>query len=57
LGFDYKLKLPPTCPLRPVMLNNTSPPRLTAAAGTKLAGASFLSTVIIFLNEIVLQPN
>jgi hypothetical protein len=35
---DYK---PPTCPLRPVILNNACPPRITAAAGTELAGTLF----------------
>ena len=34
---------PPTCPLRPVILNNARPPRITAAAGTELAG-TFIST-------------
>jgi len=29
------------------MLNNTRPLRITAAAGTKLAGASFIGNVII----------
>ena len=38
---------PPTCPLRPVIPNNTCPPRLTAAAGTELAGASSSSPVMI----------
>ncbi len=35
---------PPTLPLRPVIPNNTCTPRITAAAGTKLAGASFTGT-------------
>jgi hypothetical protein len=38
---------PPTCPLRPVIPKNTCPPRLTAAAGTELAGASTSSPVMI----------
>ncbi|KAF1852271.1 hypothetical protein Lal_00013665 [Lupinus albus] len=38
---------PPTRPLRPVIPNNASPLRITAAAGTKLAGASSHATVII----------
>ena len=46
----------PTNPLRPIILNNVRPPRITAAAGTKLAGASFLTTVIILVSEITLQP-
>src|SRR5216684_3424029 len=36
---------PPTSPLRPVIPNNACPPRITAAAGTELAGASSLGTV------------
>ncbi len=32
-------------PLRPIIPNNASPPRITAAAGTELAGASFRGTV------------
>ncbi len=36
--------------------NNTSTLRLTAAAGTKLAGASYAGTVIIFPAERALQP-
>ena len=36
---------PPTHPLRPVIPNNASTLRLTAAAGTELAGASFGGTV------------
>ena len=37
--------MPPTRPLRPVIPNNACPPRITAAAGTELAGASFAGTV------------
>lgn len=37
----FKLIKPPTYALHPVMMNNTSPPRITATAGTKLVGASF----------------
>ena len=36
---------PPTRPLRPVIPNNARPPRVTAAAGTELAGASSRGTV------------
>ena len=36
--------------------NNTSPLRITAAAGTKLAGASSAVNVIIFTAERALQP-
>jgi hypothetical protein len=41
---NIQLKSPPTLPLRPVIPNNTCPPRITAAAGTKLAGASSAGT-------------
>ena len=37
-------------------MDNARPPRITAAAGTKLAGASSLINVIIFISEIILQP-
>ena len=37
-------------------MNNARPPRITAAAGTRLAGATFPSTVIIFLGNRVLRP-
>ena len=47
---------PPTRALRPVNPNNASPLRITAAAGTKLAGASSVGTVIIFPTERALQP-
>jgi len=46
----------PTYSLRPIISNNTRPFRITAAAGTKLAGAYSVSTVIIFLTKRVLQP-
>ncbi len=36
---------PPTYPLRPIIPSNARTPRITAAAGTKLAGASFEGTV------------
>ena len=45
--FHFPPFSPPTCPLRPVIPNNTCPPRLTAAAGTELAGASSSSPVMI----------
>ena len=38
------LASPPTLPLRPVIPNNACTPRITAAAGTKFAGASFQGT-------------
>ena len=46
----------PTNTLRPIIPDNASPLRITAAAGTKLAGASSISNVIIFLIERTLQP-
>ena len=36
---------PPTRPLRPMIPNNACPLRITAAAGTELAGASSSGTV------------
>ena len=44
-GFHIRLTKPPTRALRPVIPNNASPLRITAAAGTELAGASFGGTV------------
>ena len=38
---------PPTCPLRPIIPSNACTLRITAAAGTELAGASFDGTVRI----------
>ncbi len=37
--FNNRLNIPPTHPLRPMIPNNACTPRITAAAGTKLAGA------------------
>jgi hypothetical protein len=48
--------VPPTRPLRPVIPNNASSPRITAAAGTKLAGAYSSGTVIIVPDKRALQP-
>ncbi len=48
--------VPPTRPLRPVIPNNASSPRITAAAGTKLAGAYSSGTVIIVPDKSALQP-
>ena len=42
-----RLKKPPTDALRPINPDNACTPRITAAAGTELAGASFVGTVII----------
>ncbi len=44
-GFHDALTRPPTRALRPVIPNNACPLRLTAAAGTELAGASSTGTV------------
>jgi hypothetical protein len=57
LEFHFQQNKPPTCPLRPIIPNNTSPPCITAAAGTELAGTSFASTVIILLAERALHQN
>ncbi len=54
--FHKWLQLQPTNPLRPIILDNAHPLRITAAAGTKLAGISYLATVIILTNERILQP-
>ncbi len=43
--FTGRLKRPPTRPLRPVIPNNARTLRITAAAGTELAGASSEGTV------------
>jgi len=40
--FTNREKIPPTNPLRPINLDNACSFRITAAAGTKLAGASSL---------------
>ncbi len=39
-GFHKALNSPPTCSLSPMIPNNAWPLRITAAAGTKLAGPS-----------------
>ncbi len=44
-GFHNRLTKPPTRALRPVIPNNACTLRITAAAGTELAGASFGGTV------------
>ncbi len=48
--------MPPTRPLRPINPNNTCPLRITAAAGTELAGAYSMGTVILFPIKRALQP-
>ena len=55
-GFHIQLKKPPTRALRPVIPNNARTFRITAAAGTELAGPSSSATVIILTDERVLQP-
>ena len=44
-GFHTRLTKPPTRALRPMIPNNARTLRITAAAGTELAGASFGGTV------------
>jgi hypothetical protein len=44
-GFHIRLNKPPARALRPINPNNACTPRITAAAGTELAGASFQGTV------------
>jgi len=48
LVFYLEPKQPPKSPLRLVNMNNTSPIRVTAAAGTNLAGTFSKFTIIIF---------
>ena len=45
LIFDRELHKPPTDALRPIIPDNACPLRITAAAGTKLAGAYSSDTV------------
>ncbi len=57
-----RLEFPPTLPLRPVIPNNACTPRITAAAGTKFAGASFrvtfnlAETKLYSLSTVVYTP-
>ena len=51
IGFHIWLRNQPTHPLRPVIPSNACTLRITAAAGTELAGAYSLGTVIIFPNK------
>ncbi len=55
-GLSRLTKMAAYAPLRPVIPNNACPLRITAAAGTKLAGASSAGTVIIVPAERALQP-
>src|SRR5699024_12717035 len=52
VGFHIRLKSPPARALRPIIPDNARPLRITAAAGTQLAGAFFPGTftVILVLN-------
>ena len=45
MGFHLQLAIQPTRALRPVIPINACTLRITAAAGTELAGASFEGTV------------
>ena len=45
MGFHLQLAVQPTRALRPVIPINARTLRITAAAGTELAGASFEGTV------------
>ena len=56
LGFYIQQQIPPTNSLRPIIPDNARPLRITAAAGTKLAGASSSTNVIIIIDERALQP-
>ena len=56
-GFHIRLNGPPADPLRPVIPSNACPLRITAAAGTELAGASSGGTVSVFVPpDRSLQP-
>jgi len=55
-GFNTPLKKTPTHPLRPVIPNNARSLCITAAAGTELAGPSYLTNVIILVSERTLRP-
>ena len=46
-GFHISLNKPPACALRPVIPINACTLRITAAAGTELAGASSASNVTV----------
>ena len=45
--FHNQLRMPPTHPLRPIIPTNACTFRITAAAGTELAGASSPYTLIV----------
>ena len=54
MGFHLQLAIQPTRALRPVIPINACTLRITAAAGTELAGASFEGTVSALLISTVL---
>jgi len=56
VGFHSQLTKPPTHPLRPVIPSNARSPRITAAAGTELAGAYSQGTVSLFPCKRVYTP-
>ena len=56
MGFHLQLAIQPTRALRPVIPINACTLRITAAAGTELAGASFEGTVRALLIGTVLVP-
>ncbi len=51
IGIRISIALPPTRSLRPVIPSNACTLSMTAAAGTELAGAYSLDTVIFFSNK------
>lgn len=53
--FSHNVKKQSTDPLRQIFLDNACSPRITAAAGTKLARASSQINVIISISERILQ--
>ena len=53
MGFHLQLAIQPTRALRPVIPINACTLRITAAAGTELAGASFEGTVRALLISTV----
>ena len=46
-GFHTQLSGPPTRALRPINSDNARPLRITAAAGTELAGAFYYTTFLL----------
>ena len=53
--FWFQLKESSSHALRPIIPSNTSSPRITATAGTKLVRASLINYVTIFFIKLVLQ--